>query len=606
MSHSKKQRLKTILAGDPLTRYNDVLRCAVVSSAIPDSDKILGALRARDYKSLLEWAERPSPQMYDSPQSYFVDAQIAALIRKYPFPDGLIEGLDPTGTAIRKFKSSEHRCKWVNRKFRARRKRWDPYAQIHAYMRSYIETVIGCDPPVAAIMNECDFTGGASVGVHGNKTNAARKLFAKRWTVTPSALPYVLPALWSNIQVRDCILPGAIKCYDPELFGDLVREKVERVNANKITFVPKTAKTHRGIAVEPLLNGFVQKGTDIYLKRRLRRFGIDLGDQTLNQKLAFLGSKGGFNPFCTIDLSAASDSLAYEVVRELLPPAWFEYLCDIRSPCYVVNGSTERYEKFCSMGNGFCFPLETLIFASVCYAVSRDHGAPRDEFSVYGDDIIVRQSEALHVIEVLRDLGFQTNIDKTFVTGNFRESCGADWMDGQDVRPVHFAKPLVDVRQLFALHNSTLRSVRCNLFFEEVRGVLRKMGGGKYLRPTFEPGDTAYCVPLDLAMGSSTVRWDKGLQTWTWVEIQSRPVKDKLLLGEVEHANALMLAAMRGSRSSAPYTIRYTSRPIIVRVRRGVSASPTHFRSTLRFGGKPYGVSHPAVWDTGDDLPRKL
>jgi hypothetical protein len=306
------------------------------------------------------------------------------------------------------------------------------------------------------------------------------------------------------------------------------------------------------------------------MRERLKAFNLDLSDQTKNQRLALQGSLGGFNPYVTIDLSAASDSLSMEVVRELLPPEWFEFLDCLRAPRYMLpmTNQTSRYEKFCSMGNGFCFPLQTLIFASVVYAASRLNNAPPGDYSVYGDDIIARQSEALIVVELLRELGFRTNVDKTFITGPFRESCGADWFAGQDVRPVHYDKPLVDVRQLFALHNSTLRSRRCELFFEEFRVVLRSLGGRFFLRPGREPGDSAFSVPLDVAMSSPFVRWDRDLQRWTWSEIASRPVSDVVRLGEVEYANILMLAVLRGSDSQRPFSLRYETTPKIVRVRR--------------------------------------
>jgi len=506
--------------------------------------------------------------LYDSPTSYFVDYQLAALIKKYPFSANEVPKLDPEGTAVKKFLAAEHMCKRVNQKYRAKRKCFDKYMQAKTYMREFIVSVIGEKPDIASIGEKCDFTSGASLLIGGNKTNIARKVFAQHWTATPGALPYAMPMLWANAQLRDCILPGAMKCYDKAEFGRIVRAKVQRVDYNNVSFVPKTAKTHRSIAIEPLLNGYIQKGTDVYLRECLRASGFDLSDQTRNQRLARMGSLGGFNPFVTIDLSAASDSLAYEVVRELLPPDWFEFLCFIRSPQYMLPGSSvpNQYEKFCSMGNGFCFPLQTLIFASVGYTASRLCKAPRDEIAVYGDDIIVRQSEALLVVELLRELGFRTNVDKTFLFGPFRESCGADWYEGQDVRPVHFAKPLVDVRQLFALHNSTLRSPRCEVFFEDFRSVARSIGGSSYLRPGREPGDTAFSVPLDVAMNCPNVRWHSGYQNWMWTEIASKSAPDPVRLGEVEYANALVLAAMRGTTSAQPFTLRYETVPKIVRV----------------------------------------
>jgi len=548
--------------------YDTLLRTAISSTAHPDRAKLLGALRARDYKTLLDWADRPTPQLYESTSSYFEDCQISALIRKYPFTSAEVPGLNPEATALQKFRSAEHKCKWQNRKLTARRKRWDDRAQLYAWARKYIERVIGIAPPLETIYGKCDITSGASLGVHGSKTNVARKIFAKHWTCTPSALQHAIPSLWANAQVRDCILPGAIKCYDPVLFVERVREKVKFVNYNQISFVPKTAKTHRSIAVEPFLNGFVQKGVDDHLRDCLRRIGIDLSDQGRNRSLARLGSVQGFNPYCTIDLSAASDSLSVEAVRSLLPPDWFEFLSEIRADQYLLpDGSVHTYEKFCSMGNGFCFPLQTLVFASICHACAR-FCSDDDDFSVYGDDIIVRQNCALLVVETLRDLGFRTNVDKTFITGPFRESCGADWYEGQDVRPVHLDERLTDVRQLFAFHNSCLRSQRVELFTTELRPVLRSFGGSNYLRPGREPGDTAYSVPLDVAMNSPYVTWGRDSQAWRWREIRSRPTSDLFRLDEIGYANILMLAAMRGANSAQPFTLRHSTTPTSVTVSR--------------------------------------
>lgn len=557
---------------EPLEAYSRLLRVAISSSDHPEKDWLTGALRARRWPALLDWADASTmPQKYASAESYFTACQLSALIRKYPFSSGEVPGLDPQATATKKFLASEHRCRRVNAKYRAKRKRFDHYMQAKVYMRGFIEKVIGCKPDFDSISEKCDFTSGASILVGGSKTNIARKVFAQRWTATRGALLYAIPALWNNIQLRECILPGTLKCYDPGEFARIVREKVERTDYNTVSFVPKSAKTHRSIAVEPLLNGFLQKGADVYLREKLLSHGYDLSDQSRNQELALEGSSiDVFNPFVTIDLSAASDSLAIEVVRELLPPDWFEFLDRLRSRQYMLPGdsNTKVYEKFCSMGNGFCFPLQTLVFASVVDAAYRLNNAKRSEVAVYGDDIIVRQSDALLVIELLRELGFRTNVDKTFITGPFRESCGADWFGGQDVRPVHFDKPLVDVRQVFALHNSTLRSARCELFFEEFRSVCRSFGGSNFLRPGREPGDTAFSVPLDVAMSSPNVRWDRGSQGWRWKEVKSLPVADPGRLGVEEHANALLLAVMRGSDSRMPFALRYETIPKIKSVRR--------------------------------------
>lgn len=547
----------------PLNAYNTLLRAAISSTPIPDKNVLSGYLRSRRYDLLLEWAERPSPQLYDSSALYFAEAQMAALIRKYPFTPKLVPGINPEQVALKKFSSAEHRCKWVNRRFVAKRKRFAADAQLWEYARAYIRKVIGDRPDLDYLYGLCDFTSGAAIGTHGNATNVIRKIFAGRWSVTPSALRHALPALWGNPQYRDCVLPGPITCLDPQEFFERVMAKVELVHYNKISFVPKTAKTHRSIAVEPLLNGYVQKGADLYLRRCLNRNGIDLSDQTLNQVLSRLGSMGGNNPWCTIDLSAASDSLAIEVVKDLLPWDWYIFLSEIRSPSYRINNSESStlYEKFCSMGNGFCFPLQTLVFASVCYAVKKTCGAddPYD-FSVYGDDILVRQSEALMVIEKLKELGFRTNVEKTFIAGPFRESCGADWYEGQDVRPVHLDTEMTEVRHLYSLHNSCLRSPIVESHTETLREEIRRLAPqDSFLRPGREPGESAFSVPLDTAMSCPSVRWDRTLQSWSWKELLFRPAPDRFRLGEVEFAKTQVIAALTGASSRDPFTLRYTS-----------------------------------------------
>jgi hypothetical protein len=108
-----------------------------------------------------------------------------------------------------------------------------------------------------------------------------------------------------------------------------------------------------------------------------------------------------------------------------------------------------------------------------------------------------------------------------------------------------------------AFHNSTWRSTRCAAFFEEVRPLLRSITSQPLMRPGCEPGDTCFSVPLDVAMGSKFVTWNRSVQAFQWLEYISKPVVDPIRLGVDEHASALMYAAMRGSSSAQPYTVRY-------------------------------------------------
>lgn len=611
MANSNHRRSpKTGLRKNPEAIHLRILLEAVTPliKLYPWAKVLNGHLRARNWPKLLEWAGSISPQTYGEAEQYFAAIQVSSLIRKYPFSSRQIPGLNPEATAREKFAASEHRCKRVNTKFRLLQQpkyqaKFASYA-LFERARSYIRRVLGRTPNYERIYKRCDFTEGASVGVHGNATNLARKLTAESWSVTPMALKYVIPALWANVHFHDYLHSAGWNAYDPPSFEEMVMSRITWVRYNKLGFVPKTALTHRVIAVEPLLNGFVQKGVGEEIRILLEsKMGISLKDQTRNQRFAYAGSMGGFNPYCTLDLSAASDSVATWLVKYLLPEDWFDFMAEIRSPSHLMpdEQAARPYEKFVSMGNGFCFPLESLIFAALTFAASGASGCSPYDFSVYGDDIIVRQSAALLTTELLKEAGFRLNTEKSFIVGPFRESCGADWTSGQDVRPVILDKPITDIRHLFALHNSMLRSPLVEAFTEgireEIRAIAEETHRG-FLRPGREPGDTCFSVPLDVAVSSPRVTWprrprnavkhwhgtvvrktsprrpfkDEGsyYSSWRWEEILSLPVSDV----EVEEKNPCGLdsvkwmAVMRGASTQSPFSLRYSSTATIVHVSR--------------------------------------
>lgn len=200
------------------------------------------------------------------------------------------------------------------------------------------------------------------------------------------------------------------------------------VLGNKVTTVPKNAKTDRTIAIEPDWNMFFQLGLGGAIRRRLRRrFGL-LKDnaQEINQLLARAGSLDGF--LGTVDLEAASDSVSLALCEALLPQEIMDHIMNLRSPVGVVGDEVVSYEKVSSMGNGFTFELETAIFYCLVRAASGHAVA-------YGDDLIIVGTTFDFVREVLNFSGFIINEEKTFTSGPFRESCGGHFFDGVDVTP---------------------------------------------------------------------------------------------------------------------------------------------------------------------------
>lgn len=534
----------------------------------PWANPIQGLLRNLDVRGLVDYADSLSEQQYPDAESHFSANQFASLIRKYPFPLELAD-FQPKQKAKEKWLKAEASCLIVNDRFKFPVPLWEQ--KLH-HMRGFISYVIGQEPNLRRILSRCDFGPGASLGVHGNATNKARKI-ASNWSVSPKALNYAYMAVSLNFQLYESLLPhneDGLWCLDPEIAFRNFLDRVRYVQYNKIAFVPKTVKIERPIAVEPLLNGFIQKGIDLEMRDSLRSVGLDLTDQTKNQKLAREGSlDDSLDGFVTIDLSSASDSIATEVVRNLLPYDWFRLLDGVRSANYMDDsGVIHGYHKFCSMGNGFCFPLETLIFAAACSAC--DCGIPGQDFLVYGDDIIVRKRYAEDVIALLGELGFAVNTGKTYLDGPFRESCGSDWFGGEDVRPFTLDFKLDSLEAYFKFLNLSERNERAKAFFLPVRDfivsqipiVLR------FCRLHDGNADTGYRVGQDEFMASPHTKWSRDLQCWSWLELVSSPVDDdwsKLRDARISH----VYAALSGASSANPFTVRRKTKTNVRRVAYG-------------------------------------
>lgn len=226
----------------------------------------------------------------------------------------------------------------------------------------------------------------------------------------------------------------------------------------RLSFVPKNSKTDRSIIIEPTFMSYVQKALGSAIRDRLLKVGIDLNCQMKNRDLAMLSSV--FDNLATIDLKAASDSISYMIVNLILPPDWFEALSSFRSAsvAYKRRRSIFQLEKFSSMGNGFTFELESLLFFCLGQAVRQSLGLSKypKNFAVYGDDIIIEREAFDTIVALFRYCGFNTNVDKTFETGPFRESCGGDYLNGFDIRPF-YKRDTWSIHSLITFHNFCFR-----------------------------------------------------------------------------------------------------------------------------------------------------
>lgn len=232
---------------------------------------------------------------------------------------------------------------------------------------------------------------------------------------------------------------------EPMLNGKTI--EYECVSGSKLSFVPKKFDSLRTMMIEPTINQFFQQGLGRLISKRLKERGdIDLDNQAdVHRDLVRLITANNLD-IATIDWSQASDRIWLSLVQRLLPSDWFAAIQDVRSPYCSYKGPGDKlpsmYEiTMCgSMGCGFTFPLQTLVFLCVIRALAREGG--HSEFvSVFGDDCICDSSLREDIEWFAGEVDWKLNSDKSFFDGPFRESCGVDSYRGEDCRPFFIQRP---------------------------------------------------------------------------------------------------------------------------------------------------------------------
>jgi len=448
-----------------------------------EEQKVRGLVRNRDQQALFSLCEAWSLkelQSIKTPESgtplmnLRAKYQIGSLLKKFIFPG---EATTRREAAMKSFLAAEEACGRYNREGYVGLAWGDGafYTNVFTSSRAFLRKLLGVSVPGNQLMTKKSRHGpGSNLDTKEGLVSYFHKFENWPYSCTVDCFQEARLLIQSDERWLGALEDSYRERYNipKTMILDQVSfwfNVLKIVPGNRITFVPKNAKTERSIAIEPAMNLMLQLGVDGYIRKRLKRWGVDIDTQEKNQRLARIGS---INPgsFVTLDLSAASDSIALKLCELLLPADWYSYLMKLRSPVGDLGGGQlVMYEKISSMGNGFTFALETAIFASIVYGVMIEVDGLYDPeaCAIFGDDIIVPSRMAGEVIEALSRFGFALNLDKSFLFGYVRESCGADWFKGEAVRPVFLENVPLNVMELLNDINRLKRALWLRFGIEE-------------------------------------------------------------------------------------------------------------------------------------------
>lgn len=340
---------------------------------------------------------------------------------------------------------------------------------------------------------KCKHSQGTSIGLEFSKTNLEDK-----WKFPLSTTKRVKD-LFEFYLKSDVQLSEAITLFNGKsVYTALQPYKV--LTGSRTTTVDKNDEIDRTISVEPTLNMFFQQGLMAMLYDLFLPY-FDISKlQDKHQYLAFVASVT--RHLATIDFSSASDSVSITFLKWFLPPQWYYVLDMVRSPVTTVGEESVDLNMFSTMGNATTFPIETLIFYCIACAISATYESrgtlitecdlKKLNVSVYGDDCILPDHHAEQFMSVCESIGFVVNRSKSFHGKDvyFRESCGADFFRGHNVRPFNLKVP----------HNNKLSSYEpwCYIIVNRLlKKYMSYFGVTNYI---YQPGLLA---AIELLIGSS-------------------------------------------------------------------------------------------------------
>lgn len=388
------------------------------------------------------------------------------------------------------------------------------------------------------------------------------------WEVSPAALPSVIAIIYGNAHLKAVVRkhfsrvcldrsgmePDQFKRYYRAqwysgerknslgyyVFGKMVTLLMTLSDISRMSTVPKNNRTDRPIDMVPFWNmvaqlSYMRDLRDCYLDAH----GVDIERTADIHKMLIREAR-----YATIDLKDASNSVWMCVIRELWPKRAVKDLESLRTSTTVahINGEDvyHHYNMFGPMGCGLTFDVMTLTL----HAIVQTFGFA----SVFGDDIICDAAEAPGVITMLEAIGLKTNVEKTFIHGNFRESCGGyhDLQQGVDLVSYDFKRP-ENLLDAFTCINKLKVIVEAEQVSNDLKAFLTTWWFelSQMVPPSFSvwEGDVGCGAVIRTVDGRPhTVlsdMWQRPVMLGRIVSMETRPVKDISGFLSSEHCHML-------------------------------------------------------------------
>lgn len=197
------------------------------------------------------------------------------------------------------------------------------------------------------------------------------------------------------------------------VFDKIFRTLVEITGFSRLTTVPKNNKEERVITCEPTWNLIVQRSIALGLLACVRKeTGVDIPRLQEIHRSIIRDRK-----LATVDFSKASDSNWFPLFKMLFPDKVVRAVSTARTGLLSYEGDYYPLNSVAPMGSGFTFEIMTLTL--MAYARVFDPYA-----TVFGDDVLICQKQAQRFCVFVEQMGWKVNSEKSFLEGNFSESCG--------------------------------------------------------------------------------------------------------------------------------------------------------------------------------------